>query len=340
VSNSGSPRWTHRRVRDVLKTARAIAGDWSYETSAGTFTIPIPAIVTQQRLEQLRDRLTATSTGANATTRKHSFLLARRATSECGNPMHCYCRPDGTGRVYRCSMSTADRGPDRCDCRRASADAIEDAAWDLVAHELTDPERLQQLAGLAATSRHINDPEEDIGDVRALDRKIKRLETAIGSQIAELLAAGTDPAAIREAAHQLERQLETLRSQRATALRWAAARADQTAQLDRINRLAASARAALSNPAPELKARIVGLLDLRVTVVGHNTCATCYGKGLLADSPDHPEHRRRKTGTICPTCNRYRTIPVIELHGLLPDADRLPDHPDTEGFPFTLRSIA
>jgi site-specific DNA recombinase len=196
VSNSGSPRWTHRRVRDLLKTARAIAGEWTYETSAGRFTIPIPAIVTQQRLQQLRERLAETSTGRNATAKKHDFLLARRVTSECGNPMHCYCRPDGTGRAYRCSMSTADRGPDRCNCRRSSADAIEDAAWELIAHELTDPQRLQQLAGLATTTPHTSDPERDIDDVRSLDRKIKRLETAIGSEIAELLANGTDPAAI------------------------------------------------------------------------------------------------------------------------------------------------
>jgi len=66
-------------------------------------------------------------------------------------------------------------------------------------------------AGLAATATRTNDPERDIGDVRALDRKIKRLETAIGSEIAELLANGTDPAAIREASQQLERQLEALR---------------------------------------------------------------------------------------------------------------------------------
>lgn len=340
LSNSGSGRWTHRRVREVLSTARGIAGEWTYNTAAGTFTIAVPAIITQQRLEQLRDRLAATSTGANATARKHNFLLARRVTSECGSPMHCYCRPDGTGRVYRCSMSTPDRGPDRCDCQRSSADAIENAAWELVAHELTDPLRLERLAGLAATSNQPGDPAGEIGDVRALDRKIKRLETAIGSQIADLLADGTDPAVVREASQQLERQLAILRSQRDTALRWATARADQAAQVKRIHRLSASAKSALSNPTPELKARIVGLLDLQVTVVGHAPCNVCEGKGLLPDSPDHPDLRRRHTGMICPNCNRYRSLPVIELRGLLPDADNLPDLADTTGFPFTLRSIA
>lgn len=237
-------------------------------------------------------------------------------------------------------MSTADRGPDRCDCQRSSADAIENAAWELVAHELTDPLRLERLAGLAATANQPADPDSEIGDVRALDRKIKRLETAIGSQLADLLAAGTDPAVVSEASQQLERQLATLRSQRDTALRWVTARADQAAQVDRIHRLAASAKAALSNPTRELKARIVELLDLRVTVVGHTPCDVCHGKGLLPDSPEHPDLRRRHTGMICPNCNRYRSLPAIEIRGLLPDTDGLPEIADTTGFPFTLRSIA
>ncbi len=337
LSNTGTTRWTHRRVRDTLKSARGIAGTWTYSTAAGTFTISIPAIVTERRLQQLRERLAESSTGANATAKKHEFLLARRVTSPCGHPMHSYARPDSTGRVYRCSHSTADQGPDRCNCQRVSADAIESAAWNLVTHELTDPVRLQQLAGIAAT--HSAGP-DGIDDLRTLDRKIKRIESAIGHDIADLLATGADPAAIRTANQELERRLATLRTQRQTALRWAAARADRTAQLDRVQRLAASAAAALAHPTPELRAKVVDLLDIRVTVTGHQTCQTCHGKGLLPDTGDHPDHRRRSTGTICPTCNRYRTLPLIELHGLLPSTDHLPDTPDTDGTPFTLRSIA
>jgi len=114
ASNTGSPRWSHRRVRDILKTARGIAGRWTYTSSAGSFTIAVPAIVSEQRHQQLHERLAETSTGRNATKKKHNFLLARRVTSECGHTMHGYARPDGTGRCYRCSMSTSDRGPDRC----------------------------------------------------------------------------------------------------------------------------------------------------------------------------------------------------------------------------------
>ncbi|MGE0728430.1 MAG: recombinase family protein [Acidimicrobiia bacterium] len=337
LSNAGGPRWTHRRVRDTLRTARAIAGTWTYTTSAGTFEIDVPAIVTKQRLQQLRERLAETSTGVNATAKKHQFLLARRVTSTCGHAMHAYARPDGTGRVYRCSQSTADRGPERCDCQRVSADAVETATWNLIATELTDPHRLEHLAGLAAT---LPTEQPETEDVDALGRKIKRLEHALGNDIADLLADGADPATIRTATQQLDRRLATLRRQRSQALHWAAARADHASQIDRLHKLAESAHAAIAHATPDLQSRIIDLLDIRITIVGHRTCTTCEGRGLLPNTGDHPQQRRRKTGTICPACNRYRSIPDIEIQGLLPTTDHLPATPDTEGLPFTLRSIA
>ena len=339
LSNNGAPRWTHRRVRDVLKSARGIAGQWVYTTAAGTFTLQIPAIVTEQRLDQLRERLADSSTGRNATSQKHPFALARRVTSECGNPMHGYARPNGTGRVYRCSMGTPDRGPDRCQCKRSSADAIENAVWDLVAQELTDPVRLQHLAGLAASLPERSDASPD--DLSSLDRKIKRLEAAIGSQIADLLASGLDSDAVRIASQDLHRRLESLRIQRARALRWASARADHAAQVDRIANFALSARTALGDPTPDLKAHVIDLLDIRVTIVGHTPCITCSGRGLLPSTQGAPEDRRSQTGAICPTCRRFRSLPTIELAGFLPNADHLLQaEPDPTGLPFTLRSIA
>lgn len=336
LSHPSAKRWTHRRVRDLLKTARAIAGRWIYSTAAGSYELAIPAIVTEARLDQLRARLAETSTGRNATKKKHTFLLARRVTSPCGHPMYSYARPDGTGRVYRCSMSTADKGPERCDCRRVSANAIETTTWDTIAAELTDPHRLQRLAGLAA---EIPDTNANSGDLQAMDRKIKRVESAIGSDIAHLLADGVDLAAVRSATAELEAQLATLRSQRAQLVHWAAARADQTKQIDRLQRLADSARSALATPTPELKANVVTLLDIRVTITGHVTCSTCNGRGFLPATVQPSRRVRGNTGEVCPTCRRYRTLPTISISGLLPTTDQLPDHPDTDGVPFTLHSI-
>lgn len=338
VSNPGGPRWNHRRVRDILSTARGIAGTWTYNTSSGTYVLDIPPIVTEERLQQLRDRLAESSTGRGATNRKHTFLLARRVSSQCGNPMHSYARSDGSGRVYRCSMSTADRGPDRCDCRRVSADAVETAVWDLVAAELADPDRLQRLAGLAATQSERDEDDKD--DLQTLDRKIQRLEKAIGSEIAELLASGVNSDTVRIATQELESRLDALQHQRSQVLRWTTARAEAATQIDRITRLAISAREAITNPTPDLKARIIEVLDIRVAIVNHTVCGTCDGKGLIPNAPEHAEYRRDHTGAICPTCKRHRTIPSIEVRGLLPNTDHLPQHSDSEGTPFTLHAVA
>jgi DNA invertase Pin-like site-specific DNA recombinase/rubrerythrin len=335
LSSQGSARWTHRRVRETLKTARGIAGQWTYTTTAGDFSIPIPAIVSEARLQQLQDRLSETSTGRNATAKKHAFLFARRVTSECGSPMHGYARSDSTGRAYRCSMSTADRGPDRCDCRRVSADALEVASWRLVVHELTDRDRLHRLAGIAGT----RDSPQANGrtDIRALYRQIKRLENALAFEIADLLAHGVGPSVVAATAQELEQRLTTLRDERNQAVRRMAAQADRSAQVDRITRLAASAKTALENPTPELMARVIDLLDIRIAILGHTPCPTCNGNGLIPASAGPSAARRRKTGAICPTCRRHRTIPSLEIRGLLPYADDIFEVPSQDGIPFMLR---
>ena len=331
ASNTGSPRWSHRRVRDILKTARGIAGRWTYTSSAGSFTIAVPAIVSEQRHQQLHERLAETSTGRNATKKKHNFLLARRVTSECGHTMHGYARPDGTGRCYRCSMSTSDRGPDRCDCQHASADAIETAAWNLVAHELTSPERLQRLAGLAANLP--DDDRDGIEDIQSLDRKVKRLETALGSDIAELLASGADPATIRAASQELERRLEILRTQRTQALHWAAALADQASQLERVTKLAGVSTSCSHRSHPGAARHASSACSTSESQSSATTpVGPVWAKDFFPHSSGFPE-TRRKTGTICPTCNRYRTIPTLSSAGSCQRRTTFQPTPTSTDFP-------
>jgi site-specific DNA recombinase len=105
VTNAGSPRWTHRRVRDLLVTAKAIAGTWTYKSSVGTIKVDIPPIVTVERLAQLQGRLSETSTGKGATLRRNEYLLAGRLTSQCGATMHGTAKPGGGTRVYLCWRS-------------------------------------------------------------------------------------------------------------------------------------------------------------------------------------------------------------------------------------------
>jgi len=65
-----------------------------------------------------------------------------------------------------------------------SATAVEEAVWGAVHEMLIEPGRLLRLVGLVA----VDDTSDNEQDLRALDRKIRRLEGALGTNIAQLLA--------------------------------------------------------------------------------------------------------------------------------------------------------
>ncbi|MFN0088998.1 MAG: hypothetical protein ACKVWR_01830 [Acidimicrobiales bacterium] len=49
---------------------------------------------------------------------------------------------------------------------------------------------------------------------------------------------------------------------------------------------------------------------------------------------------RHHTGDICPTCRRSKTLPIIDITGLLPLIEHLTDTPTDTPIPFRLRSIS
>jgi len=211
--------------------------------------------------------------------------------------MHGTAKPGGLNRIYRCSQSPASLGPDRCSCRRVSASAVENSVWDLLVCELSDPDRLTKLSGLAEA----DSPPTDIADIAAIDRKIRRLENALATQIAQLLAAGVDAAAVNQAAAQLEADLQVLRDQRSIAIRWAAARSDRNQAIERTRRFAESARQTLLNPTTRLKQQVVELLDIVVQITGFRTCPECEGRRLVPSGETTRTQARGHTGKICPT---------------------------------------
>jgi len=249
--------------------------------------------------------------------------------------MHGIAKPDGSNRVYQCSQSTADRGDARCDCPRVSATAVEEAVWGAVHEMLIEPGRLLRLVGLVA----VDDTSDNEQDLRALDRKIRRLEGALGTNIAQLLAQGMDAVVVGRAVQELELDLSKLREHRERIVDWKASRQDRSHRVDRLRRLASSARVALAEPSEELRTATLAVLDVRARIVGTQECPTCAGRGLIPASLQPSSNSRRHTGDICPTCKRYRTIPLVAIEGLLPDIETLPETPDAagqRGTPFTI----
>jgi DNA invertase Pin-like site-specific DNA recombinase len=333
LSNPGTGRWTHQRVRDVLKTATGISGTWTYTADAETISLSIPAIVTELRHQQLRQRLAETSTGVGATQARYSYLLAGRLAAPCGSNMHGTGRPDRDVRVYKCANNVAERGPARCDCPRIHAANVEARVWSATHEMLTDPERLLALAGIAQDA---NRP-SGVDDLSALTRKIRRIETALGSTIAQLVSNGTDPTAIQHATRQLEDELERLKAHRDRVVDWAATRNTQTDHARRLLTLADTARNTLDNANDELRRDIIQLLDIRVRVTGTRPCPECSGKGLLKASDETAKAGLGRTGRVCPTCARFKRVPSIEISGAIPDAARLQEaDAATSAMPFRL----
>jgi site-specific DNA recombinase len=335
IANRATGRWTHAQVRFLLSACRATTGTWTYRTSTGAINIEVPAIMTAERYEQLQRRVAETSTGKGSTTRRHPYLLGGRITSPCGFSMHGMTKPDGTNRVYRCGNSTYERGPDRCDCQRVSADAVEQLVWDTIRDALTEPARLLALAGLATVDQ-AGDNREDLASI---ERRIRRLERALGTEIATLLESGRDATSIGHAAHKLEDDLNKLRQHRDRLVAWSAARQDRVTRAERVARLAESARAALASPSTELQLRTIALLDINVRVTGYEPCPQCEGRGLVPRSTQESTNQRYHTGDMCPTCRRYKKLPTISINGLLPDIDTIapPATPAQHGTPFTIR---
>jgi DNA invertase Pin-like site-specific DNA recombinase len=319
IANRATGRWSPKQVRFVLRSCRAVTGTWVYRTSGGTIDVPVPAILTVDRYRHLQHRLTETSTGKGSTTKRHSYLLGGRVTSACGVSMHGMTKPDGSNRVYLCKNRNYAKGPDRCDCKPVSANAIEELVWNTVKDALSTPTRLLALAGIADADR-LADNSEDVGGV---DRKIQSIERALGTQIANLLKKGVDESSITHAVTQLEGDLAKLREHRDRLIEWTAARKDRVSRAERIASLAESARTALATPTAQLKQQTIALLDVRVHVTSYVVCPTCEGRGFVARTSEVNLGRRHHTGDICSTCLRYRRLPLITIEGLIPDVDNV-----------------
>lgn len=333
LSNPGTGRWTHQRVRDVFKTATGISGTWTYTADTETISLSIPAIITEPRHQQLGHRLAETSTGPGATLARYKYLLAGRLTAPCGSNMHGTGRRDRDVRIYKCANNVAGRGLARCDCPRINAADVEARVWSATHEMLTDPERLLALAGIARTANRPSGAD----DLAALSRKIRRIETALGSTIAQLVTSGTDPTAVQHATKQLEADLERLKTHRDRVVDWAAARDTQTDHTRRLLTLADTARDTLDHADADLRRHIIELLDVRVRVTGTTLCQECRGKGLLKANPETTTTGQGLIGRVCPTCARFKRIPTIEISGAIPDAARLKDaEAATTAMPFRL----
>lgn len=304
-------RWRYSHVRRTLLDGDQWCGSITVRYSDDSqAVVAAPVIFAPERYAQLRRRLDETSTGPRATI-GHYLVGGGRLKSECGSSMFGLARRlrEGKADIYSCYAHKIDGA---CACKGVNAEAVDAEVWAEIVAMLTDPARLQQIAGVAIEQRHAG--ATTVQDVATLDRRIVTLERRIGSEAAKLIAAGLSAEAAVHATRALDDEMRALRKHRDEAARWAAANESRASRAEQLWKLADSARRWLLDPTPELRSKVVDLLDVRVRIDGREVCVTCEGRRRIGRGPG----TGRQAPLVCPTCQGFGSRPSLVITGVLP----------------------
>ena len=265
-------RWTRDHLRRRLLLNHLSSGEWywgvksDYGTTA--MPIPIPAILTPERHQKIREALARSAKGPRQLPERF-YSLSGRIIGECGETYTGRWRKDPGRRLYRC-RNTQTEALDRCRDKELSADSVETEVWRVVEELLCQPDRLVAMAEdfLSQRVEHMSVETNQLAD---LDRKIARLRRALATQVGDLLRLGVDATAVREATREMQREIEALDKHRATVAGWHRQTALEATRIEQLRRLAEEASERLRGMSHEERAAVYALLDLRVSVIQHST---------------------------------------------------------------------
>ena len=89
----------------------------------------------------------------------------------------------------------------------------------------------------------------------------------------------------------------------------------------------------------ETKSRILALLEVRVQVLRSEPCptmASATSRDPAAKTAVQPGRNRGNADKTCPACRRHRHLPVLEIEGMVPEAN-LDDTPaESVRWPFVV----
>jgi DNA invertase Pin-like site-specific DNA recombinase len=264
-----SARWNNVSLRWMLKRSEHLAGEWVLRKAGREIPVRGPAIISVERLRELRKALAATSRIKNG---NRVYPLTGRVVGVCGSPYHGLYRsaPDRRdARRYECRYNDAKfdgaKKPDgtdrRCYCPMVDADWLEETVWTEVSKVLSDPDRLLGLAQQYLDLRG-GELREEADQLTDLDRRLttaKRRRTNLA-----LAASDTGPEAVAEALAEINAEIDTLEQMREQARAWAQANAERAALLRNVGQLAEVAQERLDSPTPEWMREVFAALDVRV----------------------------------------------------------------------------
>jgi site-specific DNA recombinase len=316
-----SPRWTHGNLRRLLLDG-AYSGEWVYNRrrpgsapDSDPIVLAIPSILTSERHSALLVALGSTSTGREATKRKKNYLLSRgRLASPCGGRFHGVFRSDRGYAQYRCSNSVPE-SPKRCECRRLHADDVEEHVWSVVSTMLSSPTLLLDVAGQSLQTQHAT-VEPDAQDLAQVQARIRSLESAMTSQVADYMREGIPAAMVKDAVDSLAAEADLLREREQRLLRRGEEARMQSAKVRSLTAMAERARSQLPSLAQTQRRAIIDLLDVKVSVLEWTSCSDCDGRGKVAGG---------RGGVSCARCRGIRSVPRLLVEGALTDSLFLSD---------------
>lgn len=321
-TRGGNP-FDHAHLRWHLLHGTPLDGQWQYAPASGTRRRPgeaqavldVPELVPVGERAALARALAATSRGPRP--HRHDYLLT---------PVIALCGGHYRGQAqlrtvsYRCSG--LDANPP-CGCPALPAAATEARVWAQVLALLSDPARLETLAG-AWRAEHAAAAGVEGESVAAIEKRLARLEKSLATKVGEYLRAGVDAASVRAATAEIEGEVAALRAHRDRLVAHQGAQQGRTGRTARIAELAGTARQRLVDADPTLQRRVLGLLGVRVEVTGFDLCGECGGRRKIPNTPAELAAARaagrRAGGRRCPACAGVGRLARLVVRGEVPEA--------------------
>ncbi len=193
--------------------------------------------------------------------------LTGQVFGACGRPYYGVTIK-GKAPVMRCTGRRHLAGDTKCTCTQVAWEPLESRVWAAVVGFLSDPARLEAMARqYLELPAEVGDGTQDVTLLAAVERQIEKLERAQANAARELLLAD-NPAPIREALSQVERDLEGLR-ERSQGYRALASSAQAKGEALRdLAALAERARGNLDRLTEDQRRQVYEILRIRVQMTG------------------------------------------------------------------------
>ena len=302
--------WLPSRIWTLLRGMTPLCGVYDYlpaggrrktttyagAGTGGMFTIEVPRLISDQRKRALDRALLRIGTGEKRAT--HDYLLSGMA-SPCGSH---YRGKLAHGKYrYRCAAIG-------CGCPTVSA-SVEDTVWGEVATLLSDSDRLDAILSRfqkAGAGRKAVEAES----VQSIDARIVKLERNLTAEVKKYLKAGVAADAVRQATSEVQDEIEQLRIYRARLV------AHGKKNKAGISNSHGWLPDKLEHATTDERRAILSLLQITVRITEFSTCSRCNGSGTVGGK----SQSGKRTGVICPGCEGLRYIPIVELHGIIPES--------------------